>query len=259
MPLLRSWLAWTFATTYVLIAAFVIQWEVRNTGGGFINLRALGTNAVTAPSQLILGPVFRAFGVPAIDIDDPKPSGYIQLGVHVLVTAAIVYALGWGVEWWVRRALSAIVATGRPSTAAVAASPSGSDTVRDKLEVGALFGLLAGVLAWVLVLIWSVASRFWRAPLIPMRTTVLLHLGYVLAYVALGALGGILWSTRTAFAGRLATCALMTAAGGLTVFSLSAGPAWRWPASLWARYALAVLLFALMFAWPDRTPNASRS
>ena len=60
VPVLRSWLAWTLATVYTLAAAFVIQWEIRNTGGGFINLRALGTNTVTSPSQLVLGPVLGA-------------------------------------------------------------------------------------------------------------------------------------------------------------------------------------------------------
>ena len=109
----RSWLASTLATVYVVVAALIIRWEVRNTGGGFINLRAFGTNAVTAPSQLILGPVFRALGVARIDIDDPGPSGWVQLTVHVVVTAALVYAVGWGIEWLARRGLSALAAAPR--------------------------------------------------------------------------------------------------------------------------------------------------
>ena len=127
----------------------------------------------------------------------------------------------------------------------------GNDTVRDLVQVGAMFGLIAGLGAFVLVLAWVAISRLWQ-PALPLGATVRLHLVYVLIYVAIGAAVGVLWPTRTAFTGRMATCVLAVAAGALTIFSVSAGPAWRWSPTLWSRYALAVVLFAAVFAWPAR-------
>lgn len=126
-----------------------------------------------------------------------------------------------------------------------------NDTLRDLIEVGAFFGFVGGVAAWLLVLAWAAISRLWRPPL-PFRETLTLHLAYVLVYAVVGAVIGVLWPTRSGIVGRLVTCLLATATGALTIFSVSHGAAWRWPPSLWARWALVAVLFAFVFGWPGR-------
>jgi hypothetical protein len=76
---------------------------LRYTGGGFINLHGLGTMLITAPSQVTFGVVLGWLGVPRVDYTQPGLVDYIQLALHVLVSAAVVYLLGYGVEWATRR------------------------------------------------------------------------------------------------------------------------------------------------------------
>jgi hypothetical protein len=127
-----------------------------------------------------------------------------------------------------------------------------SDTIVDLLQVGAMFGLMAGVLAWVLVMAWTLLMQL-RDDRPSIRDALVLHLEYVLVYVAIGALVGVLWPTRAVLAGRVAVSVLVCAAGALTIFSVSSGPVWRWPIGVWGRFALASVLFALMFTtWGSR-------
>jgi hypothetical protein len=91
------------AALYLAVAVYVVQDELRHTHGGWINLRGMGTTLVTAPSQITVGWVLRGLGVPKVDFDRPGVRGSLELGVHVLVTAGLVYLLGAGVEALVRR------------------------------------------------------------------------------------------------------------------------------------------------------------
>jgi hypothetical protein len=84
----------------------VIQWEIRHTGGGWINLRDFGTNIVTSPSQLVFSPLLKAIGIRPISVHRPGVSDFAQLSFHVFVTATLFYLLGWGVHALIRRVFS---------------------------------------------------------------------------------------------------------------------------------------------------------
>jgi len=103
MRIYQSRLGAALALLYTAFAAYVVQDELRNTGGGWINLRGMGTVLVTAPSQVTFGVALEWLGVPRVDYSQPGLSGYGQLVLHVMVSAAAVYLLGYGVEWATRR------------------------------------------------------------------------------------------------------------------------------------------------------------
>jgi hypothetical protein len=103
MEIYQSWLGTALALLYTAVAIYVVQDELRNTGGGWINLRGMGTTLVTAPSQVTFGLVLEWLGVPPVDYSEPGMGSYSQLVLHVAVSAAAVYLLGYGVEWATRR------------------------------------------------------------------------------------------------------------------------------------------------------------
>lgn len=103
MKIYQSWLGAVLALLYTAVAAYVVQDELRNTGGGWINLRGMGTTLITAPSQVTLGLVLEWLGVPRVDYSEPGLGSYSQLVLHVAVSAAAVYLLGYSVEWATRR------------------------------------------------------------------------------------------------------------------------------------------------------------
>jgi len=94
------------AAIYLVVATFITQDEVRHSGGGWINLRGIGTNIMTAPSQVIVVPILRAFGVPPVNYADLKVWDYGQLVLHVVVSTVIVYFLGAGLQWLFRYAVA---------------------------------------------------------------------------------------------------------------------------------------------------------
>ncbi|HEV7902467.1 MAG TPA: hypothetical protein VGO96_01395 [Pyrinomonadaceae bacterium] len=103
MKIYQSWFGAALALIYTSVAVYVVQDELRNTGGGWINLRGMGTMLITAPSQVTFGLLLEWLGVPRVDYAEPGLSGYSQLVLHVLVSAAVVYLLGYGLEWATRR------------------------------------------------------------------------------------------------------------------------------------------------------------
>ncbi|MET0623379.1 MAG: hypothetical protein ABW250_10410 [Pyrinomonadaceae bacterium] len=103
MKIYQSWLGAALALLYTAVAVYVVQDELRNTGGGWINLRGMGTTLVTAPSQLTFGLVLEWLGVPRVDYSEPGLGSYSQLVLHVAVSAAAVYLLGYSIEWATRR------------------------------------------------------------------------------------------------------------------------------------------------------------
>jgi hypothetical protein len=101
----RSWVGFLLATVYLVPAVWVVRDELRR-GGGWINLRWLGTMLVTAPSQATLGLLLQKLRVPRVNFDRPGVSGYAQLVTHVAITALTVYLIGWALEWLVRGAIA---------------------------------------------------------------------------------------------------------------------------------------------------------
>lgn len=103
MKIYQSWLGAVLGLLYTALAVYVVQDELRHTGGGWINLRGMAVALVTAPSQLTLGIVLESLGVPRVDYAEPDFGSYSQLVLHVAVSAAAVYLLGYAVEWAARR------------------------------------------------------------------------------------------------------------------------------------------------------------
>lgn len=99
----RSITGGALASLYLVIAGYVAQDEIRNPGGGWITLRGMGTFILTAPSQLVFGNLLPLLGVPRIRYSDLGVSGYSQILLHLLFTALVVYFVGYGLEWLVRR------------------------------------------------------------------------------------------------------------------------------------------------------------
>lgn len=99
MPLLASRVGYTLAVLYLCAAVFVVHTEIRAPGGDWIKLSGMGTFIVTIPSQGTVGFLLTSLGVPRVNFDDPGFTGYSQLLVHVLVTGALVYLIGAGLEW----------------------------------------------------------------------------------------------------------------------------------------------------------------
>ncbi len=105
MSIFRSWVGGVLTLLYLCLAVFIAQDEVRNSHGGWINLRGFGTVLVTAPSQILLGPVLKAFGVSGVNYADLGFSDYAQIGLHILITAIIVYFVGAGLQFLFTRAV----------------------------------------------------------------------------------------------------------------------------------------------------------
>jgi hypothetical protein len=106
MTLPGSRLGLVLGAVYLLVGLYVVQDELRHTGGGWINLRGMGTTIVTAPSQLTLGALLRALGLPKVNFAGPGFPGYAELAAHLLLTTLVVYLVGSGLEWMARRAFS---------------------------------------------------------------------------------------------------------------------------------------------------------
>ncbi len=108
MSLLRSWVGGALTALYLILAIYIAQDEVRNSHGGWINLRGFGTVVVTAPSQILLGPILKMIGVGEVNYADLGFADYSQIALHILVTACIVYLIGAGLQFlWlkIRRAV----------------------------------------------------------------------------------------------------------------------------------------------------------
>ena len=107
MSLLASRLGYALALIYLVLSGRLI-WTDLHSSGGWINLRSMGTVLVTAPSQVTLGYLMKAVGIKPINFSDPGFGGYAQIVVHLLVTACVVYLLGYGLEWIGRRLLAGV-------------------------------------------------------------------------------------------------------------------------------------------------------
>jgi hypothetical protein len=100
----RSISGGVLSSIYLILAGYVAQDEIRNSGGGgWITLRGMGTFILTAPSQLVFGNLLPLLGVPRISYSHLGLLGYSQIILHLLFTALVVYFLGFGIEWIVRR------------------------------------------------------------------------------------------------------------------------------------------------------------
>ena len=104
MPFHKSWLGWVLAGVYIAIALPMIRHEL-TVSGGWISLKKLGVAIITFPSSFTLGFLFEFLGWNP-SYTNLGAAGYVDIGFHLLATAAFFYALGYGIEWAVRRLLA---------------------------------------------------------------------------------------------------------------------------------------------------------
>jgi hypothetical protein len=105
MTLLGSKTGYVLAAIYLAIAAFMVRNDLVYTVGSWIKLSGMGTFIVTLPSQGTLGFLLDAMGVPKVNFDHPGFWDYLQLLAHVLLTATLVYLVGFGLAAGTRRLL----------------------------------------------------------------------------------------------------------------------------------------------------------
>jgi hypothetical protein len=101
-----SWPAGILTTIYTIIATYVVIDEIRHTGGGWINLRGMGTWLVTAPSQAVLGNLLRGLGIEKVNYADLRAGDYLELIAHVVLSALFIYLVVLGIELLLRRLFS---------------------------------------------------------------------------------------------------------------------------------------------------------
>jgi hypothetical protein len=123
-----------------------------------------------------------------------------------------------------------------------------SNPVWDSVLVGSFFGFIAGVLAFVIAILWTFVMRPYSGGA-SLRMIVALHAAYVLLYVFDGILIVYLWPTRRTAVGRWGLWFLATAAGAFSVNSVAYGPPWNWAPLQWGHYVLVSVLFTPVFAW----------
>ena len=104
MPFLKSWLGWVLAGVYIAAAIPMIYRAFHQTGG-WISLTKLDVAIITFPSSFTLGFLFEFLGWNP-SYSQLGAAGYLDMGFHLLVTAVIFYALGYGIEWGIRRLLA---------------------------------------------------------------------------------------------------------------------------------------------------------
>jgi len=101
MPFHKSWLGYVLAGAYIAFAIPFIHRALHATGG-WISLKGLDIALATIPSSFTFGLLFEALGWrPSYSY--PGVLEYLEIGFHILVTAAVVYAIGYGIEWVIRR------------------------------------------------------------------------------------------------------------------------------------------------------------
>lgn len=97
----KSWLGYVLAAAYVAFAIPFIHRALHATGG-WISLKGLDIALATIPSSFTFGLLFETLGWRA-NYSELGVLGYLEIAFHVLVTAAVVYAIGYGIEWIFRR------------------------------------------------------------------------------------------------------------------------------------------------------------
>ena len=101
MPLHKSWLGYALAAAYVAFAIPFIHRALHATGG-WISLKGLDIAIATIPSSFTFGLLLETLGWRP-NYSDMGFLEYAEIAFHVVVTAAVVYAIGYGIEWIFRR------------------------------------------------------------------------------------------------------------------------------------------------------------
>lgn len=110
MQLYQSYFGAGLSLLYIALAVYIVQRELRSTGGCWINFHGLGVVLITLPSQVTLGMLLKKAGVPEVNYSYPGVGSYTQIILHVAVSAVLVYLLGYDCEWAMRHVWSVITA-----------------------------------------------------------------------------------------------------------------------------------------------------
>src|SRR5262245_17023008 len=101
MPFHKSWFGYGLAAIYIVWAIPFIYRALHATGG-WISLKGMDIAIATFPSSFTVGLLLETLGWRP-NYSPPGVLEYLEIGFHLLVTAAVVYAIGYGIEWLLRR------------------------------------------------------------------------------------------------------------------------------------------------------------
>ena len=101
MPFHKSWFGYLLAAAYIAFAIPFIH-RALNATGGWISLKGLDIAIATIPSSFTFGLLLETLGWRP-NYSERGVLEYLEIAFHVLVTAAVVYAIGYGIQWVLRR------------------------------------------------------------------------------------------------------------------------------------------------------------
>ncbi len=116
--------------------------------------------------------------------------------------------------------------------------------IRDRAQVGAFFGTLAGGTMLLCILLYGLGAR-WLGRNIGLGALLQLHGMYMVGYLAVGGLIGASWPLRHTGPGRWALWLLSATVLSVSLMSVRHGAPLHWPRQAW--FQLAVMGPAL--AW----------
>ena len=133
-----------------------------------------------------------------------------------------------------------------------------SSAAWDSILVGSFFGFSAGILAFSIVILWTILTRSTQGWTL-VKLSIALHALYIVLYVLSGIVIASLWPTQRTIFGRWGLWFLATATGAFSVNSVAYGPPWAWSSLEWhttASYLFFSRRFSLGSAWIlDRIPK----
>src|SRR5687767_13127447 len=103
---------------------------------------------------------------------------------------------------------------------------------RDRIQVGAFFGLVSGVGALILVMLWTIGARILGHP-VDIPAVLRIHLVCMLGYVACGAAIGGLWPLRRKAWGYWMLWLIAAAMLSVTLTCVAHGAISDWPPAAW--------------------------
>ncbi len=127
---------------------------------------------------------------------------------------------------------------------------------RDRVEVGAFFGLVAGVLALALVMLWTLGAHLFGRPVAPLAV-LRVHAAGIAGYVVVGATTGGLWPLRRTTWGHWLLWLMAAAMLSVTLTCVAHGAVTAWPPEAWPR--LALMVPALAWVLGSRRSDAGRA
>jgi hypothetical protein len=130
--------------------------------------------------------------------------------------------------------------------------------LRDRAQVGAFFGIVAGCVALLIALGYAVIARG-VGRVTPAGASLALHAGYVGLYACVGLAIGALWPRRRDGLGRWTLWMLAATPLSITILSLARGSPPGWSAQSWLHLAIMIPAFAWVLGDCRKSPRREPS